>query len=290
MPCKASWSNDRTRSVQLHPGRRRGAGSRKARTALRRSTAERPRPDLRRGRRPRPGGRVSCAGVEPGDRVLVLVGKTPDWHAVMLGALKAGAVAIPCSEMLRAKDLDFRVRHSGAGCSSRTRAARAEVEAMDGAARGRLRRRGRRSASPTRDRGHRGRRPRVHPLHVRHDEGSEGRRAHAPLHLGEARRRPSAGSTRSRTTSSGARPAPGWAKSIWNVLLGPWSCGSAVDPPRGRLRPGGALPADRRAGHDRPLPGADRVPADGEARRARAVRPLAACGTWSRPASRSTPR
>ena len=44
-------------------------------------------------------------GVAPGDRVLVLVGKTPAWHAVMLAALKVGAVAIPCSEMLRAKDL-----------------------------------------------------------------------------------------------------------------------------------------------------------------------------------------
>src|SRR4051812_1556522 len=43
---------------------------------------------------------LRAQGVAPGDRVLVLVGKTPDWHAVMVGALKAGAVAIPCSEML----------------------------------------------------------------------------------------------------------------------------------------------------------------------------------------------
>ncbi len=69
-------------------------------------------------------------GVEPGDRVLVLVGKTPDWHAVMLAALKAGAVAIPCSEMLRAKDLDFRVRHSGARLLVADPQCRAEVEAM----------------------------------------------------------------------------------------------------------------------------------------------------------------
>ena len=33
----------------------------------------------------------------------------------------------------------------------------------------------------------------------------------------------------------------GWAKSIWNVLLGPWSCGAAVDPARGRLRARGAF-------------------------------------------------
>jgi acyl-coenzyme A synthetase/AMP-(fatty) acid ligase len=69
-------------------------------------------------------------GVATGDRTLVLVGKTPDWHAVMLAALKAGAVAIPCSEMLRSKDLDFRVRHSGAKLLVADPRCRAEVEAM----------------------------------------------------------------------------------------------------------------------------------------------------------------
>ena len=28
----------------------------------------------------------------------------------------------------------------------------------------------------------------------------------------------------------------GWAKSLWNVLLGPWSCGSCIVLARGRLR------------------------------------------------------
>jgi acyl-coenzyme A synthetase/AMP-(fatty) acid ligase len=69
--------------------------------------------------------------VQPGDRLLVLVGKTPEWHAVMLAALKAGAVAIPCSEMLRGKDLDFRTRHSGATLLVADAACRGEVEAME---------------------------------------------------------------------------------------------------------------------------------------------------------------
>ena len=78
----------------------------------------------------------------------------------------------------------------------------------------------------------------------------------------------------------------GWAKSIWNVLLGPWSCGSAVV-----LHEGGFDPEERcrligELGVDRPLPGADRVPADGEARRSRASTTSRGCGTWSRPASR----
>src|SRR5204863_2182439 len=75
-------------------------------------------------------GLLRARGIAPGDRVLVLVGKTPDWFAVMLAALKAGAVAIPCSEMLRAKDLDFRVRHSGARLLVADPRCRAEVDAM----------------------------------------------------------------------------------------------------------------------------------------------------------------
>jgi len=57
---------------------------------------------------------LARAGVEQGDRVLVLVGKTLEWHPIMLALLKLGAVSIPCSEMLRHKDLAFRVEHSGA--------------------------------------------------------------------------------------------------------------------------------------------------------------------------------
>ena len=41
-------------------------------------------------------------GIEPGDRMLVLLGKTPDWLAVMLAALKVGAVSIPWSAASKA--------------------------------------------------------------------------------------------------------------------------------------------------------------------------------------------
>ena len=69
-------------------------------------------------------------GVERGDRVLVLVGKTPDWHGILLGALRLGAIAVPCSEMLRAKDLAFRASHSGAKLVIADRSCEAEAEAM----------------------------------------------------------------------------------------------------------------------------------------------------------------
>jgi acyl-coenzyme A synthetase/AMP-(fatty) acid ligase len=53
-------------------------------------------------------------GIERGDRVMVTLGKVPEWHATLLGLLKLGAIAIPSSPMLRASDLKFRTEHSGA--------------------------------------------------------------------------------------------------------------------------------------------------------------------------------
>ena len=42
----------------------------------------------------------------PGDRVLVLLGPTPAWPAVLLGALKAGFVAVPCPEAMSNDELE----------------------------------------------------------------------------------------------------------------------------------------------------------------------------------------
>lgn len=53
-------------------------------------------------------------GVGRGDRVMVLLGKVPEWHEILVGLLKLGAVAIPCAPQLRAGDLAFRAEHSGA--------------------------------------------------------------------------------------------------------------------------------------------------------------------------------
>ena len=73
---------------------------------------------------------IADVGVRRGDRVLVLVGKRPEWHAIMLAALRLGAVAIPCSELLRARDLAFRARDSGARLVLAEDAAEREVEGM----------------------------------------------------------------------------------------------------------------------------------------------------------------
>jgi acetyl-CoA synthetase/medium-chain acyl-CoA synthetase len=52
-------------------------------------------------------------GIGRGDRVMVLLGKVPEWHVVLTGLLKLGAIAIPCAPQLRAGDLRFRAEHSG---------------------------------------------------------------------------------------------------------------------------------------------------------------------------------
>ena len=53
-------------------------------------------------------------GVRPGDRVLLLVGKTPSWIEAMLAGMKLGAVTVPCSPDLPRAALVKRVASSGA--------------------------------------------------------------------------------------------------------------------------------------------------------------------------------
>lgn len=53
-------------------------------------------------------------GVGKGDFVVVMLPRIPEWQIAMVGCLKLGAVPIPCVEMLTAKDVAYRVTHSGA--------------------------------------------------------------------------------------------------------------------------------------------------------------------------------
>jgi acyl-coenzyme A synthetase/AMP-(fatty) acid ligase len=175
-------------------------------------------------------------GISAGDRMLVLIGKTPDWFAVMVAALKVGVVSIPCSELLRAKDLDFRTRHSGATLLVADPESRSEVEAM--------------SESPD-------------VVYVGETELGDPDRETADtaaddpafiLYTSGTTKDPKGVVHTHRYTWAkraqaerwlDARPddlvwctaGTGWAKSIWNVLLGPWSCGSATILHEGRFDP-----------------------------------------------------
>ena len=52
--------------------------------------------------------------VSKGDRVIVMLRRTPEWQIVMIACLKLGAIAVPCIEMLTARDIKYRIEHCGA--------------------------------------------------------------------------------------------------------------------------------------------------------------------------------
>ncbi|SEO68628.1 acetyl-CoA synthetase [Paenibacillus sophorae] len=59
-------------------------------------------------------GGLAELGLSQGDRILVMVPRRIIAYVIYLACLKLGLVIIPSSEMLRAKDLDYRLRHSEA--------------------------------------------------------------------------------------------------------------------------------------------------------------------------------
>ncbi len=69
-------------------------------------------------------------GVRKGDPVMIVLPRVPEWFVAFLGALKAGALAIPCTASLRAKDIRYRAQHSGARAIVTAPESVAEVEAV----------------------------------------------------------------------------------------------------------------------------------------------------------------
>jgi len=179
------------------------------------------------------------AGLEQGDRMLVLVGKTADWHPIMLAALRLGAVSIPCSEQLRARDLAFRARHSGARLLVADAAARTEVDAMEARPdvvytdEARLDDEDAAAADTAA----------TDPAFILYTSGT----TKDPKGVVHAHGYCFAKRMQAERWLD-ARPgdlvwctaSTGWAKSIWNVLLGPWSCGASIV-----LHAGGFDPEER---------------------------------------------
>jgi acyl-coenzyme A synthetase/AMP-(fatty) acid ligase len=54
-------------------------------------------------------GALAARGVERGDVVLTLIGNRPEWVFAMVACFRIGAVVLPCTEQLRAKDLRLRL-------------------------------------------------------------------------------------------------------------------------------------------------------------------------------------
>ncbi len=55
-------------------------------------------------------GRLVAEGVDRGDVVMTLIGNRPEWVLTMVACLRIGAVVLPCTEQLRAKDLRLRLQ------------------------------------------------------------------------------------------------------------------------------------------------------------------------------------
>src|SRR6266446_1635609 len=53
-------------------------------------------------------------GLKPGATILLMLPRITLWQAAYIGALKAGLMVIPCTSMLREKDVVYRATHSGA--------------------------------------------------------------------------------------------------------------------------------------------------------------------------------
>jgi acyl-coenzyme A synthetase/AMP-(fatty) acid ligase len=54
-------------------------------------------------------GTLTQLGVGKGDVVMTLIGNRPEWALAMVACFRIGAVALPCTEQLRAKDLRLRL-------------------------------------------------------------------------------------------------------------------------------------------------------------------------------------
>jgi len=174
-------------------------------------------------------------GYMPGDRVLVLLGKVPAWLGVMLGAMKGGLVTVPCSDMLRARDLAFRARHAEASLLVADRSAQGEIDVMRGMLDRPIDVLYTDDASLLLQR-----QPKTAPT----EETSSSDYAFLLYTSGTAHDPKGVAHTHAYTWAKrmqaehwlGARPGDlvwctagtGWAKSIWNVLLGPWSRGAEI--------------------------------------------------------------
>jgi acyl-coenzyme A synthetase/AMP-(fatty) acid ligase len=76
--------------------------------------------------RARMAGRALLAqGLRPGDRIFIMLPRVPAWYEAMLGAVRIGAVVMPGTNQLTARDIAYRVKAAGAV---------AAITSVDGAA------------------------------------------------------------------------------------------------------------------------------------------------------------
>ena len=175
-------------------------------------------------------------GVRPGDRLLVVVGSSPDWHAVLLGSLRCGAVSVPCPVLLAADDLAERAEQTRASYLIADSTAQPMVEQaideLDNPP----------SVIYIDDPGwHLGDYPQTAPCEATYSDDvafivyTSGTAEEAPKAVVHTHASAFAMRVQAEYWLD-ARPddliwstaETGWAGSIWNSFLGPWSCGAEI--------------------------------------------------------------
>jgi acetyl-CoA synthetase/medium-chain acyl-CoA synthetase len=193
------------------------------------------------------------SGVRKGDRVIIVLPKIPAWLFAMLGLLRLGAVAVPGAEQLRAKDLLYRAQHSGATVVIAHAANAGEVDAIAAAAPDLRRyllvggtRAGWIAVEPLVAAAHPFAGVPTQPDDLAYIVYTSGTTkdpkgvVHRVAYTYSKRMAARFWFDCRPTDLVWCTAGTGWAKSLWSVLLGPWSCGSCIV-----LHEGGFMPEQR---------------------------------------------
>ncbi|GAC1577989.1 MAG: acyl--CoA ligase [Candidatus Elarobacter sp.] len=194
------------------------------------------------------------AGIGAGDRVVVVLPKIPEWLFCMTALLRIGAVAVPSAEQLRAKDVQYRATHSGAiGMIAHVSNAD-EIDLLRPNAPG-LRtwllvggeRDGWqnadalvRSAAPW-DGAPTQREDLAYIVYTSGTTKDPKGVVHNVAYTWAKRMQAAVWFDVKRDDLVWCSAGTGWAKSLWNVLLGPWSCGAPIVLHEGNFTPEGRM-------------------------------------------------
>ena len=70
-------------------------------------------------------------GVKPGDRVFIMLPRVPAWYEAMLGAIRIGAVVMPGTNQLTARDIAYRIKAAGASVAITSADGAAKIDAIE---------------------------------------------------------------------------------------------------------------------------------------------------------------
>ena len=77
------------------------------------------------------GRALLAQGVKPGDRIFIMLPRVPAWYEAMLGAVRIGAVVMPGTNQLTARDIAYRIRAAGAAAAITSADGAAKIDAID---------------------------------------------------------------------------------------------------------------------------------------------------------------